>query len=447
MVRNVLLITVDSLRFDAAESLAGSESTLSTLAVDGVWFRRAFATGPGTTSSFPAILTGTRPLSYDGLGPLLPDRPRLSEAFREADFDTGGFQCNPFLSAQFNYDRGFDTFEDYQHPLMGIATRLFPRGIELNNPALDRIDDLLHVTDGIKKAYQLVKGKPRPYVSAEVITDDTLAWLDGRDRFFCWVQYMDVHHPCYPPEAYRRQFDISEVDQTTVSEWYSKLVRNPEKLAQDELATLERLYDAAIAYTDDQIGRLIDHLRTTGQLEDTLVVFTSDHGELFGDHGQYGKPERLYDELLHVPLVVANGPAHLDDAADDLVSLLDIPPLVHDAAGIDGRTAYEGRRPGVDPVRDLVTAEHEVEGDVIVGARSKEWRYELDLIRDEKRVFDLRGSESQRVPVEQATDDPAAEQLLSRVERRLQTVNTRQDASETQLDDDIESRLEALGYR
>lgn len=448
MVRNVLLVTVDSLRFDAAARLASErDSALSMLAAEGVWFSQAFTTGPGTTSSFPGILTGTLPLSHGGLGPLSSTRPRLSEAFQRAGYDTGGFQCNPFLSTHFNYDRGFETFEDYQHPLMGVATRLFPRGIELNNPALRRVDDVLRVTDVVKKVYQLVRGKPRPYVGAEVITDDALAWFERRDRFFCWVHYMDVHHPCFPPESYRKRFDAADVNQAAVSGWYSKLVRNPDALGEDELAALERLYEAAVAYTDDQIGRLIDSLRTNDRLKDTLVVFTSDHGELFGEHGQYSKPERLYDELLHVPLVVVNGPDYLSDATDGLVSLLDIPPLVHDAAGLDLHPEYEGRRPGVDAPRELILAEHEVEGDVIVGGRSAGWLYEFDEIRDERRLFDMRGDASEE-PVD--LNEESA-RLVSTVRERVRTV-TEQDrdidpVTDPMLTADVEDRLEELGYR
>jgi arylsulfatase A-like enzyme len=133
-MQNCLLLTIDSLRFDYLNDEI--TPTIADLAVDGHSFERVFATGPGTTPSFPAMLTGTLPLSYGGLGPLSEDRPRVAEQLRDKGLATAGFQCNPFLSRHFNYDRGFDVFEDYQNPLMGVATRLFPRGIELNNPKL-----------------------------------------------------------------------------------------------------------------------------------------------------------------------------------------------------------------------------------------------------------------------------------------------------------------------
>ena len=440
MTENVLLITVDSLRHDRYDR-AGIPGTTPE---ETVAFDRAFATGPGTSPSFPAMLTGTLPLSYGGLGPLTEQRPKVVESLKSDRLATGGFQCNPFLSRFFNYDEGFDRFEDYQNPLMGVATKVFPRGIEINNPKLARLDKSIHLTDGIKKAYQLVKGKPRPYVSAEVITDDTIDWIEGTTGpFFCWTHYMDVHHPCFPPEEYRERFDVAAVSQSDVSEWYSALLNEPESLTEQEIERLRRLYDAAIAYTDDQIGRIVTHLEETGRYEDTLIVLTSDHGELFGEHGQHGKPERIYDELLHVPLIVANGPDHLADATDDLVSLLDVPPLIHDALGVEVPEEYEGRRPGIDPPREHVVAEHEVEGEVIVGVRSNDWLYEADEIRNEHRLFDLRDGRFDRVPID---DHPEASDVRNAALDRLRDLNIESQQLESMVEGGVQERLEDLGY-
>ncbi|TKX40352.1 sulfatase [Halorubrum sp. CGM4_25_10-8A] len=444
MVKNVLLITVDSLRMDSIPE-EDTQVTLFEEIIDGpsVSFESVFATGPGTTPSFPAMLTGTMPLSYGGLGPLLDTRPKLASYLQKSDLETAGFQCNPFLSNYFNYDIGYDVFKDYQNPLMGIATKIFPRGIEINNPKFQRIDDVLHITDAIKKSYQLVKGKPRPYVSAEVITDDTIKWLDKMAQpFFCWTHYMDVHHPCFPPEEYRKRYDMTDVTQTDVSEWYSALLREPETLSQEEICTLRTLYKAAIEYTFDQIGRIITHLKDTGRYDDTLIIITSDHGELFGEYGQYGKPERMYDELLRVPLVIENGPDYLKDAKNDLVSLLDIPPLIHDALGLDVPAEYEGRILGKDDPREFIMAEHEVEGDVIVGARSEDWLYEGDEIHDEHRLFDLRDGGFEQV----VREHPDAATVREAVLARLDELDVEAKYLQGDVETDVEDRLEDLGY-
>ena len=438
-------MTVDSLRYGNLildKKTSEQNDTLTRIFHDGCTLAKSHATGPGTTPSFPALLTGTMPLSFGGLGPLSGGRPRISNQLRSASLATGAFHCNPFLSRHFSYNVGFDEFHDYQNPLMGIATRIFPRGIEINNPRLRRIDDTLHLTDAIKMAYQLVKGKPRPYVSAEVITDDTIDWLSRTDDpFFCWTHYMDVHHPCFPPREYREVHDVAQANQTDVSEWYSALLRHPETLTDEEIADLKRLYEAAIDYTLDQAERILDHLDETDRLDDTLVILTSDHGELFGEHGQYGKPERMYDELLHVPLVVANGPDYLEDAAADLVSLLDVPPLIHDALGLEVPGEYEGRIPGKEPPREYVMAEHEVGGDVIVGARSEDWLYEGDEIQDEHRLFDLRDGFEQ-VDV----SHPGGELVRTAVLERLDELDVEARYLQNELEGTVSDRLEDLGY-
>lgn len=441
-MKNVLLLTVDSLRVDSLREECSPLDVVRSLAQTEISFDRAFATGPGTTPSFPAILTGTLPLSYGGLGPLSDDRPRLATELGNAGFTTGGFQCNPFLSRHFNYDVGFDKFEDYQNPLMGVATKVFPRGIEMTNSKLQRVDDILHVTDLIKKSYQLVSGKPRPYVSAEVITDDTIDYLARCDEpFFCWSHYMDVHHPCFPPAEYRERYDVGSVTQSAVSKWYSALLREPETLSDEEIDNLKALYRAGIDYTDDQIGRIIDYLQQTNRHEDTLVIITSDHGELFGEYGQYGKPERMYDELLQVPLIVENGPEYLEDVKDDLVSLLDIPPLIHDTLGIDVPEKYEGRVPGNDEPREYVMAEHEVEGNVIIGARSRDWLYEADEIHGEHRLFDLSDG-FERVDSELSGAVIVREVVLA----RLEYLDVEERYLRDDMEGDVEDRLKELGY-
>lgn len=446
MPRNVLLLTVDSMRADEVSRPHVDLPALESLIDSGVSFERAFATGPGTTPSFPALLTGTMPLSYGGLGPLTADRPRVSSHFRDAGLTTGGFQSNPFLSRHFDYDVGFDTYEDYQNPLMGVATKVFPRGIELNGAALGWLDRHLHITDAIKWVYQTVRSKPRPYVSAEIISDDIIEWFGQTDEpFFGWAHYMDVHQPCYPPKTYREQFDVGSVSQSTASDLYSRSISDPDSLSQREKEIHRSLVDAALAYTDHQIGRILNALREQGLFDDTLVVFTSDHGHLYGDHSRFGKPEMLYDELLNVPLVVVNGPDHIRDAREDLVSLLDVPPLCFDALDLPIPDAFTGRRPGVDEPREYILAEHEVAGAVVVGGRSANWRHEHDEIRDEQRLFRFDTADGPRVDATTVDGDDELTRLKAAVADRLNSLDV--DATGyDRVEDDVQNRLAELGY-
>jgi arylsulfatase A-like enzyme len=446
MAENVLLITVDSLRYDTWCDMRSSLRAAPEIESEGISFEQAYATGPGTTSSFPGMLTGTLPLSHGGLGPLNQSRPRVASELRRRGLLTGGFHSNPFLSTHFDYDVGFDEFADYQNPLMGVATRIFPRGIEINNPKLKKIDDVLNLTRLVKSAYRRVSGKSRPYVSAEVITDDTIAWLEDIGRpFFGWAHYMDVHHPCHPPREDRAAYGVEHVDNQTVSDWYSALIRNPESLTDDDISDMLGLYRAAVHYVDRQIYRLLNALERSGAYEDTLVVLTSDHGELFGECGQYGKPERMYDELLRVPLVIVNSPPSVDITEDEMVSLLDLPPLFHAALDVDVPSAYEGVVPE-NGDREYVVAEHEVDDDPIVGVRSDRWLYEADDIAGERRLFDLQSGTP--VEVDTIVEDEEAATVRQVGENRLRDVQLNgRVRHEDDLTQDVEERLGDLGYR
>lgn len=446
MVENVLLVTIDSLRYDTWLDLLPDLSASSELAAEGVSFQRAFATGPGTSPSFPGLLTGTYALSHDGLGPLEPSRPRVAAELREQGLATGGFHSNPFLSTHFDYDTGFDEFRDYQNPLMGIATRVFPRGIELSNSKLAAVDDAVNLTGFIKSVYRFVNGKSRPYVSAEVVTDDAEAWLLDRDGpFFCWAHYMDVHHPCFPPKAYRAEYGVEHVDNDTVSTLYTDLVDDASNATDAQIADMSALYRASIDYVDDQIERLLETLRARGELADTLVVLTSDHGELHDEYGQFGKPARMYDELLHVPLVVLNGPDDLARGRTHLTSLIDVPPLFHTAIGEPTPEAYEGRTLGAGG-REYVVAEHEVDGEPIIGVRSANWLYEHDDVDEQRRLFEL--PSMTEVDLRAVSNDPEVSAVVEVAKRRVDGMPPRTTARESaDLDTDVESRLEDLGYR
>jgi arylsulfatase A-like enzyme len=182
-----------------------------------------------------------------------------------------------------------------------------------------------------------------------------------------------------------------------------------------------------------------------GRFENTLVVLTSDHGELFGEHGEYGKPERMYDELVQVPLVVVNGPDTTEGMTNELVSLLDLPPMFHEATGVEIPSEYEGQSLASEP-REHVVAEHEVQGNPIVGVRSRNWLYEIDELRDEKRITEVKSS--RRVDSLTQAEKEAVADIKRIAEQRVNQIKSgSKSVGEPQLNRDVEARLEDLGYR
>jgi arylsulfatase A-like enzyme len=441
---NVLLVTIDSLRAfrflseDSRELLSSFDRLLDN---GGMSFSSAFATGPMTKTSFPGILHGSFGLDIPTFPQMDIERPSLASSLRDCGIPTAGFTSNPFLSREFRYDRGFDRFRDYQNALSRKSARLFPRGIERASGVIEQIDRWLPVTIIMKKLYELASGESRPYVSATQIVDDTMDFLlTIQSPFFCWAHFMDVHHPCFPPKRYRdRQGVASDLTASAVSDMYSRFVRETESLSEANLTTLRRLYRAAIAYVDDELNRLLDELEARGSLEKTLVIVTSDHGELFGEHGQHSKQARLYDELIQVPLVFSHTFSSL--SSTDLISLIDIPPLVHEVFGCSPPSTYASHSPLSNDPRELVVFEHVRDNKAIIGARSKQWRYVIDDIRDEERLTELTTGQVDVLP--KSLNDDAKRVKSAAVEHLNRIAHT---DGELSVSADVRNRLAELGY-
>jgi len=440
---NVLFVTIDSLRalkFLTEDTQKHLTSFDRLLRDGGVSFSNAFATGPMTKTSFPGLLYGSYALDITSYPQMETNGLSLASSLRDCGITTAGFTSNPFLSREFDYNDGFDYFRDYQSVLSRKSARLFPRGIERAGGVVEQIDNWLPVTTLMKKLYEMASGRSRPYVSATRIVDDTIEFLSTEQSpFFCWTHFMDVHHPCFPPQSYRDRHGIApDITATDVSDMYSKFVGDADSLSEEQLLTLRQLYRAAIDYVDDEVNRLLDEIAASGRLENTLVIITSDHGELFGEHGEYSKQARLYDELLQVPLVFSRS---LSLSPTDLVSLIDLPPLVHEVVDCPAPPAYDGRSPLSNPSRNRILFEHIHDGHPIVGARSDQWKYVIDDIRNEERLVELSTGQINHTPQDLTDDAKKVREVAKNHFNNIPSVE-----EEIVVSDNVRERLTELGY-
>jgi arylsulfatase A-like enzyme len=372
------------------------------------------------------------------------DRPSLAAELGDAGFHTGAFTSNPFLQRGFDYDSGFDVFRDYHNPIERQAAKLFPDGIERPRGKIEWLDQRLPVTDVLKWMYQFLSGSSRPYTPAETIVDDTIEFIEETETpFFCWTHLMDVHHPCYPPEEYRERHGVdASVEPEDVRHIYSNFVSAPADLSAADVSLMRQLYTAAVDYVDDTIQDLLDALSDAETLDDTVIVLTSDHGELFGEHGEYDKPPRLYDELLQVPLLV-HSPTDLPRrVTNGLFSLLDLPPLIHSLLDIDPADGYQGSCTDEQDPRHTIVAEEMREDEALIGVRGREWRYEIDQIRGERRLWEL--STQKRRDISRFDDQPEVQEIREVANAHLQRVDAT--AVDLEVSKDVEERLNKLGY-
>ncbi len=321
-VPNILLIVLDTVRA-ANLSLHGYERPttpfLEQIALQSVVFDRAIATSPWTLPTHASLFTGRVP-SELGVGyenSLDGTYPTLAEHLQAAGYVTAGIVANVhYGSAETGLNRGFIRYEDYQ-PFYDRLWNHTWLAQSYSARRLVRARSLGSMVAALRPQQWSVRPvpwvRPRP---AEEITDAFLRWHAGVDRpFFAFINYFDAHAPYRSPQPSRFGGGVKRVD----------------------------LYDAAIAYVDEQVERLLHGLDERGALDNTVVIITSDHGEQFGEHNLTTHGNSLYTQLLHVPLLIrypARVPA--GGRVGHSVGLLDLPRTILDLAGVPGKGAMPG---------------------------------------------------------------------------------------------------------
>ena len=424
-VDGLLLVTVDALRADHCGYLGydrGTTPFLDSLADESLVFESAFAVGPGTPSSFASLFSSRYPLEFGGYEGFSTTRPSLPEHLNRRGVTTAGVHSNPYLSRHYGYDRGFDHFEDsFDEP---NEPGLFDRVKTEAGALLSRNETAYRLG---RRLFLAVFDEEKPYVDATETTDRVLGWFaDAPDRSFAWAHYLDVHGPYLPPDAYLdRDLSPSRVEALNDS-----LAAGDTDLTERELADLEALYDGELRYVDAELRRLFDSLETRGRLEDTAVVLTADHGEEFMDHGRLGHHPRLYDELIHVPLLVWLPPGTrgafevpTTGRVSGQVSLLDIAPTVTDLLGVEPAPRFGGRsalRESGHPVVSEVSNPH--------GVLKVDERFRTRSVRDEgwklvvgpdgEELYDLGSDPDERTDLREERPDRAAELRETLAEER-----------------------------
>jgi choline-sulfatase len=297
---NVLLVTVDTLRADRVGAYGyglARTPAMDALAAEGVRCLDATTVAPITLPAHASIMTGLYPPAHrvrdNGNYALAPDAVTLAERLRAAGYQTAAFVSAAVLARRYGLAQGFDTY-----------------------------DDDLWAED----APDLFMIRERP---AERTAAQAVAWLERwraepRGPFFAWVHFFDPHEPHPLPPI-----DLAAMTPTA--------------------------YDAEVALADRGVARIVDWLRATSLLDETLVILTADHGESLGEHGEPTHGVFLYDATMRVPLVwrlpgvlpagaTYAGPVRHIDVVATALAILGLPPPR--SQGEDLLAAFQGRTPG-----------------------------------------------------------------------------------------------------
>jgi len=304
---NVLLITVDTLRADFLPCYGFAQDTAPEICRFGernLLFENARSGAPCTVPALIAMLSGSTVANED---------PRDLIAH---------YEQRQFL-ADLLAERGYRTagFTDHH------AIREKPADINKTDFLLQGFEDFVNV------------GKGREYRLSEELNAEVLGWLRRHhsDRFFLWAHYFDPHWNYMPPPELERRFgfDPARCGEITASTDFLDVRKIQAALTNDEVACLAALHQAEIYYTDRHIGRVLDEIDDLGLAENTLVVITADHGEEFLERGRIGHEWTVYEELMHVPLMVRNPKRPVAGRFADNISTTSVFDIVLGA--VDGR--------------------------------------------------------------------------------------------------------------
>jgi arylsulfatase A-like enzyme len=358
-VRNVVVFVLESVGAEYVSSYGGLESVtpvLSSLRGDGIQFDNIYAQAPASNKSLVTLLGGIYPwISYRSITqeqPALP-LPTLSSVLHE-----NGYRTAFFSTADWRFQQS-DKF---------LAARQFDLIQDLNTLACD--------------GPQFADNVDEPYsggVDDGCLVDALGNWMetDGERPFFAMLWTVETHYPYFLAE--------NEIDFGVADPAFNR-------------------YLNGLHHSDAEIGRLIDLLSQSGHLEDTLVVVTGDHGEAFGQHGQFGHALGIYEENVHVPLYVINAGLFSGETAVTVGGHVDIAPTVLHVLDFDAPPEWEGSSLFA-PDRNGRTYFYSPWSDALFGFREGEYKMIFNASTNQAALYHLQDDPAELVNL--ATQDTA----------------------------------------
>lgn len=320
---NVLLVTLDTTRADRLGCYGYEKAHtphLDQLAGEGVRFESAFSTAGITPMSHASILTGRNNYShglrvfYGEIGHRLPSNvPSLPELLSERGWRTAAFVSAYPVSAAYGLNRGYQKFSTGLEDTLG----------QLDLTRQQRHGSLWQ--DATRNKTQR---------RGDATTDEALAWLEQhgeRGPWHLWLHYFDVH-------------DFSLVPPVAVAAAASVVYDT--SVGPKNITVREQLYDLELSYVDSQIGRVLEHLKTIGQYDRTIIVVVADHGQGLSDgvaHHGWMLHRLLYNWSIHVPLILKLPEVQGGQVVNELVRTIDVLPTILEQLDLAPPKRMEGR--------------------------------------------------------------------------------------------------------
>jgi len=373
---NILWICTDQQRYDTLGCTGNPfirTPNIDALAAGGALLKEAYTVSPVCAPSRACFLSGRYPRTC-GVRQNGQDIPE-SEYLLPRLFADNGYvcglsgklhisACHPSVSTDIErrIDDGYSFFSWSHHPARAGS------GNWSGNAYTNWLTSI-GVDYGIKQLAEcryVYEGMPAQYSQTTWCFSEAIRFMDAQQEDQPWffsLNCFDPHHPFNPPKEYLDRY-LPILDQIPLPDYIEGELESKSvfqrydhegaydtkgNFAYDDMTDSDHRYITAaywamIDHIDDQVGRIVAHLKAIGQYENTVILFTSDHGESLGDHGIYLKGPYCYQCGVHVPLIL-HYPGHIagNITRDALIELIDLAPTLCDLAGIAQPNSFQGR--------------------------------------------------------------------------------------------------------
>jgi arylsulfatase A-like enzyme len=466
---NIILLVMDSVRVTNLSCYGYERPTtpnIDTLAAQSTLY--AISVSCWTLPVHASLFTGLYPLNHGVTvsKDALPDGfPTLARRLKEVGYQTACFSNNAYISSATGLDQGFGTVEDIWR-----ITR--PRGIERTKMSrlIKRLErrgtwtkPIVRLLRHAMRVRSFMKHRPNQKDSGARLTNEKIqAWLreaQGSDApFFIFVNYMECHERYSPPHPYHRRFmpaKFSPWRVAQVSPNKDEVLFGSSKRRTEDLEIMRALYDGALNYLDEKIAELVRSIESLGMLDDTVVIVTSDHGDSLGEHNHLGHRIALYEQLVHVPLIVRY-PARFAPGArvDQQVQLADLfPTMLALAAADTSDVAANGFHSLLAPpppeVRPFTVAEntapHSLDNVEARMIRTDQYKY-IWKSNHEHELYDLSRDPSETSNLV-AVEPEVARSMIERLEAWERSLEDKRiETRQAEYDEATLQRLRGLGY-
>lgn len=369
---NILFICTDQQRYDSLGCYGNTHirtPTIDQLATDGVLFEQCYVQSPVCSPSRASLVTGQYVHSHGLLsnGVALPShQPLFSRALADSGYTCGMIgKMHPAACfdghTEKRLDDGFAFYKWSHAPTHASPENDYHQWLREHHASIYE----QAVADGERARHEPAAFDTIPTEAhySRWVSERAIEFLDQErredDPFFLWVNFFDTHHPFIAPQEYLDRYDPDDlpdpvgfkgelatkpsIQQQVSDESYANRARGYTTHSRRHIKELVATYYAMVSLVDDETKRILDCLEALGLRNDTIVIFTSDHGEMLGDHQLLLKGPMLYDCAVRVPLIIQwPGSLPAGERRSELVQWIDLTTTFTDLAGLDPLPTAQG---------------------------------------------------------------------------------------------------------